>query len=194
VVECLCSRDGTKESNAAWRRRNRQAGKVVAKGSRPNAPVTTDEMAEKAAQGLARGLSARAALKEAGYPPSTVHNSTLGINKTIWAKFKEKSRQYIELGEITPEDQEKLSRGRLVYNCIVGTDAGTASAKQLGADKRVSMWVPDSQVGLVVLQAPEPRQIKHAVPWLESKHSDDEEPPTDSGLPEAGNDETKERK
>jgi hypothetical protein len=56
------------------------------------------------------------------------------------------------------------------------------------------MWVPDSQVGLVVLQAPEPRQVKHEVRWLESKHSDDEEPPTDSGLPETGNDETKERK
>ena len=28
------------------------------------------------------------------------------------------------------------------------------SPKQLGADKRVAMWQPDSQVGLVALQAP----------------------------------------
>ena len=38
------------------------------------------------------------------------------------------------------------------------------------------MWVPDSQVGLVVLQAPEPREVKHSVPWIESKHGEEEEP------------------
>jgi hypothetical protein len=29
------------------------------------------------------------------------------------------------------------------------------SAKRLGADKRISMWRPDSQVGFVVIKAPE---------------------------------------
>jgi hypothetical protein len=140
-------------------------------------------MAEKAAEALARGLRPTKALREAGYPPSTVNKARLGINRTIWAKFKEKSQRYIELGKITPEDQENLVRGRLIENVILGTDKGAMSAKQLGADKRISMWQPDSSVGLVVLQAPEPRKIKHEVKWLEPVHSDDEEPEssTDSG-------------
>jgi hypothetical protein len=98
--------------------------------------------------------------------------------------------------ELTAENQQNAVRGRLYENTILGVDKGVMSAKQLGADKRISMWQPDSSVGLVVLQAPEPRQIKHHVPWIESKHSDDEEPETDSSRqnPEAGNDETKERK
>jgi len=167
VVECLCSREGTKESKAARHRMKlRQEGKVVAGESRRNRPVTTPEMAEKAAEGLARGLSARRALEEAGFPPSTVKNSTRGINKTIWAKFKEKRQYYIALGEITAEEQEKLSRGRLVWNTIVGTDKGTLSAKQLGADKRISMWQPDSHAGMVVLQCPPFPKIDHHVPWL----------------------------
>jgi hypothetical protein len=181
-MECLCSREGTKESNAAWRRRKlRQAGKSVVPGGRrigPDgkdySPVTTEEMAEKAAQGLARGLSARRALQEAGFPPSTVKNSTRGINRMIRAELAEIGKKYIRMGkELTPEDQEAMVRGRLMENVILGTDKGGMSAKQLGADKRVAMWQPDSQVGLVVLRPPEVRKIKHPVPLLPSKHPED---------------------
>ena len=189
VVECLCSREGTKECNAARHRMKlRQTGKPVVPGGRrigPDgtnySPVTTEEMAEIAAQCLAKGMSSRAALKEAGFPASTVKASTRGINKTIWAKFKEKRQHYIELGEITAEEQEKLSRGRLVWNTIVGTDKGTLSAKQLGADKRVAMWQADSQVGLVVLQAPTVVKLDHVVPLLPpSRFAREEEECTDS--------------
>ena len=203
VMECLCSREGTKESNAAWRRRKlRQAGKVAeaTAGKRARGRpgwITTPAMAEKAAEALARGETPTEALREAGYPPSTVRNARRGINQTIWAKFKEKRKHYIELGKITPEDQENMVRGRLVWNTIVGSDKGTLSARQLGADKRVAMWQADSQVGLVVLQAPEVRKIAHHVPLLEPKFVDDEEEGTDSTTDsgrqnlEAGSDESK---
>jgi len=49
------------------------------------------------------------------------------------------------------------------------------SAKQLGADKRVAMWQPDSQVGLVALQAPQVRKIDHEVPLMPPDHRDEEE-------------------
>ena len=55
-------------------------------------------------------------------------------------------------------------------NTIIGTDKGVMSAKQLGADKRVAMWQPDGQVGLVVLQAPPVRKIAHEVPLLPPEH------------------------
>jgi len=47
-----------------------------------------------------------------------------------------------------------------------GKDDGVQSAKLLGTDRRVAMWRPDSQAGLVVLQPPPVRQIRHHVPLL----------------------------
>jgi hypothetical protein len=42
----------------------------------------------------------------------------------------------------------------LYENVILGTDKGVMSAKQMGCDKRISMWQTDSQLGMAVLQAP----------------------------------------
>jgi hypothetical protein len=142
----------------------RQEGKVVTRGSRRNGPVTTEEMAEKAAEGVARGLSARWAPEEAGFPPSTVRNSTRGINKTIWAKFKGKKQYYIELGRDHSRGAREAEPRPAGMDTIVGTDKGVMSAKQLGADKRIAMWQPISQVGMVVIKAPEVPKIGHRRP------------------------------
>ena len=76
--------------------------------------VTTAEMARKAAEGLVRGSSPTAALREAGFPPATVRNSTRGINKAIRAELMKLGRRYIQMGkELTPEDREGMVRGRL---------------------------------------------------------------------------------
>jgi len=40
------------------------------------------------------------------------------------------------------------------------------SARQPGTDKRVTMWQPDSHVGMVVLQAPPMPKIKHPIPII----------------------------
>ena len=66
-------------------------------------------------------------------------------------------------------------RGRLYENVIIGTDAGLQSARQLGADKRISMWQPDFQVGVVVLQAPPVTKINHPVPLLPDPHAEEYE-------------------
>jgi hypothetical protein len=193
-VGCRCRQPGTKEAKAAWRKKKKlgKAGKVAEKirqkrrqatTPRPSSnAVTTPEMARKAAEGLARGLSVKRALEEAGYPPSTCRGGWRNVNLSIQAEQRKIADRYIKMGrELTAENQQNAVRGRLYENTILGVDRGVMSAKQLGADKRVSMWQPDSSVGLVVLQAPEPRQIKHEVPWLPPVHSEDEEPPTDSG-------------
>jgi hypothetical protein len=181
VVECLCSREGAKESKAAWHRKKlRQAGKVVeaTAGKRARGQpgwITTPAMAEKAAEALARGLTPTEALREAGYPPSTVKGGKRGINRAIRAELKRIGGRYIEMGrDLSPEDQENIVRGRLLENVILGTDKGVQSAKQLGSDKRISMWQPDSQVGLVVLKAPEVKKINHRVPLLPAKYEDED--------------------
>jgi len=94
----------------------------------------------------------------------------------VRAELKTLGRKYIEIGrDLSPEDQEAMVRGRLAENTVLGTDKGVLSAKQLGADKRVAMWQPDSQVGLVVLQAPQVRTIRHEVPILPPEEPADEE-------------------
>jgi hypothetical protein len=80
--------------------------------------------------------------------------------------------------ELTAESQQNAIRGRLYENVILGEDKGVQSAKALGADKRVAMWQPDVQTGLVVLQPPPVPKISHDIPLLEPKFIDDEpEPP-----------------
>ena len=149
----------------------------VGADGRNGRPITTPEMAKQVAQNLAKGMSIRGAMMDAGYTANQSRNGPRSLNKMIWTELKTVSRKYIDLGRcLNAEEQECLVRGRLMENTIKGTDKGVMSAKQLGADKRVSMWVPDSQVGLVVLQAPEPREVKHSVPWMESKHKEEEEP------------------
>jgi hypothetical protein len=134
-----------------------------------NRPVSTPEMAKTAALALANGMSAPRALRAAGFPESACRRGKKAINRMIRAELKTLGRKYIELGrDLTPEDQAAIVRGRLLENTIIGTDAGVQSAKQLGADRRVAMWTPDSVQGLVILGTPpEVKKMRHEVPWLE---------------------------
>jgi hypothetical protein len=59
-------------------------------------------------------------------------------------------------------------------NTVIATDRGVMSAKQLGADRRISMWQSESQVGSVVVQAPVVRQIRHEVPIVPPGHEEEE--------------------
>ena len=151
--------------------------KNVNVGGRPpkNRPITTPEMARLAAEGLVRGLPVGTAMREAGFPESSCHNGKKGINRMIRAELGKLGRKYIRIGkDLTPEDQAALVRGRLVENVIVGSDKGTLSAKVLGSDKRVSLWTPDSAVGVVVLSPPPIPKLNHPVEIL---------PPIDDNKP-----------
>jgi len=57
--------------------------------------------------------------------------------------------------QITAKMQEDLVRGRLAQNVIAGKDGGSHSAKLLGSDRRVNMFTPDVQAGLIILNAPQ---------------------------------------
>ena len=75
---------------------------------------------------------------------------------------------------ISPEEQEHLIRERLVENVITGRDGAVQSARQMGADKRIAMWQPDSQVGIVVFKAPEVPKIDHPIRLGEAKFKDED--------------------
>ena len=56
--------------------------------------------------------------------------------------------------QLDAKTQEDLVRGRLAQNVIAGRDGGSHSAKLLGQDRRVNMFQPDVQAGLVIINAP----------------------------------------
>lgn len=110
----------------------------------------------KAARLLSDGQkSIRQAMKEAGYSQDTANAGMRAVPATVLALMPQESN-LIDLGRaVTPEQQENMVRGRLMLNVMKGRDAGVNSAYRLGQDKRVNMFQPDTQVGVVIVQAPD---------------------------------------
>ena len=116
---------------------------------------------------------------EAGYAPSTARRGKAALSHPMWEALARESNKLELLGrKISPERQANLVRGRLVLNTLRGQDNGAQSAKLLGADRRISMWQPDSQRGVLVLQCPPIPRIEHEVPLLgPSKYAEKEDEP-----------------
>lgn len=108
----------------------------------------------KCAANLETGLSLRAAMLDAGYTEKVANRGLRSIPKKVLKLMGRGSKNLIALGKITAEDQEQLVRGRLAYNTIRGQDKGVMSAYRLGQDRRVNMFVAESQTGIMVIQAP----------------------------------------
>jgi len=106
----------------------------------------------KAAQLLSDpNLSAREALLGAGYSAESAARGMASVPATVLALMPQESN-LVDLGRaLTAEQQENLVRGRLVLNVMKGKDSGVASAYRLGQDKRVNMFTPENQTGVVVL-------------------------------------------
>jgi len=120
-------------------------------------PFKTAEQHREFARAYTNGASLKRALIQAGYSPAQARKgmAIVSRSKGLRDAVAEQGKLLRELGrDITAQDQEYLVRGRLVLNTIQGADQGVASAKTLGSDKRVSMWQPEVQQGIVVLSLP----------------------------------------
>lgn len=105
----------------------------------------------KAAGNIASGMSIKASMIDAGYSEVTAAQGLRAIPATVLALMPQESN-LVDLGRaLNPEQQEALVRGRLALNVLKGKDSGVASAYRLGQDKRVNMFTPEAQTGLVVL-------------------------------------------
>jgi hypothetical protein len=131
---------------------------------------------KKFASAVSKGRTLQAAMLEAGYAATTARRGKAALSKPMWEALASESNKLELLGrKISPERQANLVRGRLVLNTLRGRDNGTQSARILGSDRRIAMWQPESQLGLVVLQAPQVRKIDHEVPLIQSEHAEEEE-------------------
>lgn len=119
-----------------------------------------DQKHYKLAEGLnnmeSSGDSLKKVLMDAGYSESTAMRGWEAVPNRALKLLSRKGLRLKALGEIDAATQEKLVRGRLVYNTIKGSDKGVLSAKALGSDKRINMFAPDIQTGIIVLQSPTP--------------------------------------
>lgn len=112
---------------------------------------------EKVLANLRDNMPVTAALLDAGYSENVAAHGMDAVPKIVLqviAKSKDKTN-FIEIGKaINSQQQEHLVRGMLTYNVINRSDKGVMAAKALGSDKRVSMFQPDVQAGIVVISAP----------------------------------------
>jgi hypothetical protein len=101
--------------------------------------------------------SVRSSALAAGYSESTANTGLARMPKTIRTYILSRRKKLSKLAQlaraVTPEDQELTVRGALLANVASGKDQACNSLKMLGQDRRVGMWVPDSQTGVIVIQA-----------------------------------------
>jgi hypothetical protein len=99
----------------------------------------------------------RSAALAAGYSESTANTGLARMPKTIRTYILSRQKKLSKLAQlaraVTPEDQELTVRGALLANVASGKDQACNSLKMLGQDKRVAMFTPDSQTGVIVIQA-----------------------------------------
>lgn len=101
----------------------------------------------------------------AGYSEKSARQGKARLSNACLAALMDEG---ITLGKtIKPEDRAAWVRGKLLQNTIDGKDVAVKSLELLGKDKEVQMFTPDSQVGVIILQAPEMGQLKEPPPMPE---------------------------
>jgi hypothetical protein len=116
----------------------------------------TPQQHKKLASLLAEGTPVGEALREAGWSELQSAKGYAAVPDAVFAKLPKKMQRLVELGKRTDRDTRKhVIRGRLLDNAIQGKDGGAMSAKILGSESELNMWIPDTQVGVIVLNAPQ---------------------------------------
>jgi hypothetical protein len=122
---------------------------------RTKRPQKTLAQSQKLAKLLKAGTPVCKALLDAGYSETQARKGRRAIPKKVLRMLTPKVKKLLDLGNIDPHTQENLARGRLALNTIEGKDGGSMSAKILGSDRRVNMWQPDIQQGLIIITPPQ---------------------------------------
>jgi hypothetical protein len=131
---------------------------------------------KKLASLLGDGAAVGAAMIEAGYSKQAAAQGWAKVPKVVLGILPKKAKKLITLGrEIGKDDRRAMVLGRLMENTTQGKDGGAMSAKILGSDRELNMWQPDSQTGLIVLNAPN---------WTEEQMKQMMTPPVDLDKPE----------
>lgn len=131
----------------------------------------TPEQIRAFEQAIKQGKSIYEARLAAGYSKSAARSGKHGLPVELVAIVAERLKPYERLGRrVTADEQEAIVRGAALMNVAEGKDSAVNSIKLLGSDRRVNMWTPEVQMGIVVLQMPESlRRADVDAPCLEAE-------------------------
>jgi len=113
------------------------------------------ERQKKAAANLQAGMPIKAAMLDAGYSEAVANNGMRKVPMTVQALGIKGTDVYQAGKGMSIEDLKHLAIGRLVLNVTEGKDGGVMSAKTLGSHRELNLWTPESQIGLMVVNAPD---------------------------------------
>lgn len=107
------------------------------------------------AEALANGACIQKTMIDNGYSAATASTGLAGVPKASLKLLLEKTNpdllKFVDLGI---SDMRTLVLARLNANVTAGRDGGVLSAKALGSLKELTMFQAESQVGIVIVQAP----------------------------------------
>lgn len=131
------------------------------KTARPRTTVPT-ERHKAVAEDLAAGKPIYSTMVSHGYSPAVASTGMQGVPVSALRLVLEKTNpdlvQYLSVN--SNADMKDLVLARLKANVSAGRDGGVMSAKALGSIKELSMFQPDSQVGIIVVNAPTLDDVK----------------------------------
>ena len=108
------------------------------------------------AQGIKEGKNMYHAAVDAGMSPKQARKGKAAISGPMMSALAKEGLKFADLAnEVSIEQAGKIATGRLIENCITGSDKGAMSAKILGSHRAINLWTPESQVGVIVLNAPQ---------------------------------------
>lgn len=100
-------------------------------------------------------------LLAAGYSENVARQGKKAISQKLWGVLADEK---IKIGKaLSAEDRAAYVRGGLLENTFKGKDNAVKSYELLGKDKEVQMFTPDSQVGVIILQAPQDLNVHAAI-------------------------------
>lgn len=114
---------------------------------------------ERFALAKMRGATWEESLLRAGYAPSCARRGKISASRACLLEYDKQLRQHTEElrkvgSSLTPDERKALIRGKLIRNVAEGKDESAASLKMLGADREVSLFGSEEQVGVFVFNTP----------------------------------------
>jgi len=117
---------------------------------------------------LAQGVSYSEAMIQSGYSVNTAKRGKDGVPDVVWRMVPAKAKRLLELGKLDTETYKRLTLGRLADNVIQGKDGGVMSAKALGSTRELDLFRTESQVGVIVVNAPNSAEMGKLLESLET--------------------------
>jgi hypothetical protein len=110
---------------------------------------------EKFGELVAQGVTIKDAMLQAGYSAKQARKGRAALSKPMVDAALANGIDMASIGaRLDPTFVENAIAGKLYQNMIAGENGGNEAAKLLGGMKKYDTFRPESQTGVVIIQAP----------------------------------------